>query len=193
MKAEDNALVLDYLPRGRSSDYKTEPLAQLLGTEFFTLLEVVPKARVELKPLEEVYVGKDERPKIDYIKKRISYKELTNNALNELESAIKKIVLMHEPRFVQFFNTSKPITLKRHQLELLPGMGKKHMLDVLSEREKKPFESFQDIKQRVHGLQDPAVCIVKRVMEELEGIDVKFYLFARPPFQEKPFFHKKRF
>ena len=58
MKVEEKTLVLDFLPRGRSQDFKTEPLAQLIGMEYFTLLEVVPKAGVELKALEEVYVGK---------------------------------------------------------------------------------------------------------------------------------------
>src|SRR3989344_4006902 len=85
MKVEEQAIVLDFLPRGRSSDYKTEPLAQLIGKEHFTLLEVVTKQGVELKALDDVYVGKDQRAQIDFIKRRISYKDLTNNSLSELE------------------------------------------------------------------------------------------------------------
>src|SRR3989344_7188556 len=119
MKVEKKAIALDFLPRGRSSDYKTEPLAQLIGTEFFTLLEVVTRAGIEPKALEEVYVGKDDRPAVDYIKRRIAHKDLTNNSMNELNKAIEKIVLSNEKRFVGFFNASMGITLKRHQLELL--------------------------------------------------------------------------
>ena len=43
MKAEDYVVVLDFLPRGKGSSFKAEPLAQVLGLEYFTLLEVVPK------------------------------------------------------------------------------------------------------------------------------------------------------
>ena len=187
MKVEEKALVLDFLPRGRSSDYKTEPLAQLLGKEFFTLLEVVARAGIELKFLDEVYVGKDDRPAIDYIKRRIAHKDLTNNSLNELDRAIEKIIAENEARFVEFYNTSRSITIKRHQLELLSGMGKKHMLQVLAEREKKPFASFKDLRERVSGLPDPVKSIVGRIIEELETDDGKHYIFVRPPSKEREF------
>ncbi len=187
MKVEEKALVLDFLPRGRSSDFKTEPVAQVIGNEFFTLLEVVPKQGIELKALEEVYVGKEERQHIDHIKKRISYRELTNNSLAELEKAVEKIVEEGELRFVGFYNDSRSITIKRHQLELLSGMGKKHLMQVLSEREKGPFTSFEDIRQRVHGIPDPLHSVVRRVVNELEGEDVKHFVFVRPPSQEREF------
>src|SRR3989344_2219655 len=167
MKVEENVLVLDFLPRGRSSDYKTEPLAQLLGKEYFTLLEVVTKPGIELKSLETVYVGKDERPAVEFIKKRIQYKDLTNNSLTELEKAVEKIILESEKKFVDFYNLSKSITIKRHQIELLPGMGKKHMLQIISEREKGQFTTFKEMRERVHGMPDPIAAIVRRVAEEL--------------------------
>jgi len=193
MKTEDKALVLDFLPLGRSSDYKTEPIAQLLGKDFFTLLEVIPKQGIELKALDEVYVGKDERPVIEFIKRRISHKELTNNSLTELEKAVETIVLEDEKRFVEFYNISRSITLKRHQIELLPGMGKKHMLQILSTREKGLFTSFKDMKERVFGIPDPVAAIVKRVIEELEdGPEMKHYLFVRPPSQEREFRPRRR-
>ncbi|VVB99465.1 Uncharacterised protein [uncultured archaeon] len=186
---EEKALVLDYMARGRSSDIKTEPMAQLIGKAAFTLLEVVPRPGVEFKSLDEVYVGKDERPQIDHIKKRLDYKGLTNNSLNELEGAIQKIVLSDEAKYIAFYNTSRSISLKMHQIELLPGMGKKHMLQLLGEREKMPFTSFEEMKKRLHPFPDPVAAIVKRVAEELEGKDQKFYLFTRPPSQEKEFRH----
>ena len=193
MKVEEKALVIDYMARGRSSDFKTEPLAQLIGTEFFTLLEVVPKSNVELKVLEEVYVGKGDRDKIEFIKKRISFKNLTNTSLSDVENAIEAIIKNNEPKFVSFFNDSRSITLKRHQIELLPGMGKKHMLQLIKEREKEPFKSFEDIKTRVHSVPDPIRAMVKRIMEELEGQDIKYYLFVRPPSQEKEFHQRRRY
>ncbi len=188
MPNEERALVLDYLPKGKPDSYKSEPIAQLLGEQFFTLLEVVPKG--ELKVLESVYVGKEERDKIDYIKRRINSDELTSTASAELEKAIEKIVEENTKRFLDFYNTAGPITIRRHQLELLPGFGKKHMQDIIKERRKKPFESFEDLNKRVHLLPDPFKAIVKRIETELREQNLNHYLFARPPVKEKKFFRR---
>lgn len=189
MPNEEQALVLDYLPKGRANSFKPEPLAIVLGKQFFSLLEVVPKA--ELKAMETVYVGKEERDKVEFIKRRINFDQLTSTAIAELEKAIEKIVLDDPQPFVDFFNNSRPITLRRHQLQLLPGMGKKHMEGVLKEREKKPFESLKDISERVKLLPDPLKILVKRIMLELEDETLNHYLFARPPVKERRF--EKRF
>ncbi|HIH08857.1 MAG: DUF655 domain-containing protein [Candidatus Diapherotrites archaeon] len=187
VKVEEYALVLDFLPRGKSSSYKSEPIAQVLGTEYFTLLEVVPKEGVTFKAGEKVYVGKEERDKIDFIKKRISFSELTANSSAEIEKMIEKLVLEQAEKFVGFFNNAQSISLKRHQLELLPGLGKKHMVEILGEREKQQFKSFDDIEKRVHLMPNPVRLVVKRIMEELEGDLDKHFLFVRPPAVEKPF------
>ena len=112
---------------------------------------------------------------------------------SEKLNLIKKIVKENEKKFVDFYNQSRSITIKRHQIELLPGMGKKHMLQIIQEREKNPFESFESLKQRVKSVPDPVHSIVKRIVEELEGIDVKYYLFVRPPSREKEFRPRRRF
>ena len=59
--------------------------------------------------------------------------------------------------------------MRMHQLELLPGFGKKHMWEVLEARKEKPFENFDDLKKRVKLLPDPKVVVIKRIMMELEG------------------------
>jgi putative nucleotide binding protein len=188
---EEKALVLDFLPNGKSSSFKSEPLAIVMGTSFFTLLEVIPKPGVELKLMEEVYIGRESREKIDHIKQRITYENLTNNAKSELEKAVEKIVEINEKRFVQFFNASGSISLKRHQLELLPGVGKQHLEDILRERATKPFESFKDIESRVKFLTAPLAIFRRHIISELEG-DQKHYLFVRPP-QIEDEFKRKRF
>lgn len=185
MPNEEFAVVLDYLPRGKASSFKTEPLALVLGTEFFSLLEVIPTR--ELKVLETVYIGKERRTDVSLIKRRISFKELTASAQGELEKAVEKVVLDKEPRFVQFFNASQAITIKRHQLELLPGIGKKHVFTVLDERHKKPFESYVDIEQRISGLPSISKSLVRRILMELEDENEKHLLFCRPPPKEKTF------
>ena len=191
MKAEENAIVLDFLAHGKSSGYKAEPLAQVLGLEYFTLLEVVPKEGVALKAGDKIYAGKEERDKVSYIKKRISYNELTNNSIAEIDKALEKIIKENEAKFVDFFNTSRPITIKRHQLELLPGLGKKHMLEIVKQRELQKFESFQDLEKRIHLMPNPVHIVTKRIIEELEGKEDRHFLFVRPP-SKKPFDFSER-
>ena len=68
--------------------------------------------------------------------------------------------------------------MRMHTLELLPGLGKKHMWVILEERQIKPFESFQDIKERVKLLPDPKMSIIKRIIKELEGNE-KYRIFTK--------------
>ncbi|VVB74195.1 Uncharacterised protein [uncultured archaeon] len=193
MTAEEHALVLDYMPTGKPSASKTEAVAQVIGKDFFTLLEVTPKAGIHLNVGEEIYVGKDERPKVELVKGRIMYKDLTSNSLSELEDVIGKIIESKKDKFLAFFNTSRAISLRRHQLELLPGMGKKHMLLILDERDKKPFASLEEIPIRVKGTPEPVKMLVKRVIGELEGSEDKHYLFVRPPAEPRPQQFSRRF
>jgi putative nucleotide binding protein len=43
--------------------------------------------------------------------------------------------------------------------------------EIISARKKKPFESFEDLQNRVSMLPDPRKMIVKRIIKELEGAD----------------------
>ncbi|MEW6295714.1 MAG: DUF655 domain-containing protein [Candidatus Diapherotrites archaeon] len=194
MPNEEYAIVLDYLPTGKSDSYKSDPVAQVIGKEHLTLLEIIPKT--QLKSGEIIYIGKEERDKVQYTKRRISFFDLTSNSLSELNKAVEKIVLDNEKQFIEFFNKAGPITIRMHQLELLPGLGKKHMFNILEERRNKPFESYSDIEKRVHLMPDPVKTIIKRIMIELEDEKQKHYLFARPPSkheEEERFRYKRKY
>jgi putative nucleotide binding protein len=177
---DENVIVLDFLPRGHASG-RQEPLAEVIGDKYFSLLEVVVRRDVELKPGDKVYIGESKRDKIDHIKRRIPVNELSSYAKSELPFVVEKLVKENEPRFVNFFNTAQPISTRYHQLELIPGIGKKHLWDIIDERKKSPFTSFDDIKKRIKLMPDPANAIIKRVMEELENEDVRFRLFVAGP------------
>jgi len=183
-KYEDRGIVLDFLPQGKADDprpiHLREQLAQVLGDTFFTLLEVVPKEGVTLTPHELVAIGKEQRDKVDRVKHRVSYTELSAAAKAELPSAVEKLINESPDRFLDFFNRAPPITTRFHQLELLPGIGKKLMWAIIEERKKGPFKSFQDLEKRVKGLPDAKKMIAKRVVMELEGVD-KYRAFVRPP------------
>jgi putative nucleotide binding protein len=194
MTAEENGIVLDYMPTGKPSAVRTEPMAQIIGKDYFTLLEVVPKKGIALSVGEEVYIGKDERAKVELVKGRISFKDLTSSSISEIEGTITDLIEANKEKYLNFYNTARGISLKRHQLELLPGMGKKHMLDLLDQREKGKFTSFEDIIAKVKGVPDPMKAIVKRIMEELEDPEDKHFIFVRPPSApKKQFYPRKRY
>jgi putative nucleotide binding protein len=177
---EEYAYVLDYLPTGyinieHGKIREGQPVAQVIGEKAFTLLEVIPKE--DLMLYERVFIGKGQRDKILMINRKLRYDDLTATAKAELPYVLEEIVKKNEQRFVKFFNVAPPITNRLHSLELLPGIGKKHMWDILEERRKKPFENFEDLKHRVKGLPDPCKMIAKRILEELEGRD-RYRLFV---------------
>jgi len=179
---EEYAYVIDYLPYGRPSarpSYRAGALVQVVGEEFFTLLEAIVREGLIIKPYERVYVGKDSREVITYIIGRIGYDELTSTAKMELPMVIEKIVLSKEPWFINFFNTTQAITPRMHALELVPGIGKKYMWQIINERERIPFKNFDDLQQRAN-IPSPAKLVAKRILEELSG-ESKYRLFTRPP------------
>lgn len=178
---EENAIILDFLPNGYPFDerpmYMKTPVAQALGKEHFILLELVPKKGIHLQLYEEVYIGDGKRDKVHHIAGKIQLSKLTRTAKSELEFAIKDMVNKNEKKFVEFFNSARPLSTRMHQIELLPGVGKKHMWEIINAREEKPFESFEDLKKRVKLIPDPEKLIIKRIIQELEGTE-KHKLFV---------------
>ncbi len=181
---EEYGWVVDYLPEGRSDEREREPLSQIVGEKFFTLLEIIPKEGTTLSIEQRIYIGKEDREEVDHIKRRISYDELTNSAKNELPTVLKKIIHSREEDFVRFFNKCGPVSIRLHQLELLPGVGKKHLKEILERREEKEFQSFEDIKERVTLLPDPVNILVLRIEEEVQEAS-KYNLFVKPPFKRR--------
>jgi putative nucleotide binding protein len=176
---EEQAIVLDYLEHGYPFEQGTmkSPIAQALGASHLTLLELVPKKGTFLQPSQEVYIGEGKRDQIHHIKGRIPMDKLTATGKNTLPHAILEVVNRDEMKFVAFFNKAQPLTMRMHQLELLPGLGKKHMWEVINARKAKPFESFEDLKNRVKLLPDPKQAVVKRILAELSGSE-KWKIFV---------------
>ena len=170
---EEVAIVLDFLPHGYSSDtrplHRKNPVVQALGKEKFTLLELVPKKGIFIQPHEEVYIGDGKREKIHHIVGKLAIEKLTSTGNSELGYIVAELVHDNQGKFVEFFNNAQPLTTRMHQLELIPGLGKKHMWEILDSRKEKPFESFEDLKKRVKLLPDPEKAIVKRIIAEIEG------------------------
>jgi putative nucleotide binding protein len=179
--APTTAVVIDFLPRGRPEDdrpqYQKSPVAFAVGEEDFRLVEIALTDdagvnigdRVEIDPPgENVKTLRD-----------VAYDALSSTAESELEYAVNEIIDGDERRFVDFYNDAQPITTRLHVLNLLPGIGKKLRNNVLDERKRKPFESFEEIEERVSGLHKPREVLVERILEEIREDDLKYRIFAR--------------
>ena len=193
-KKEQYAVVLDYLSRGYvksdMSKFGGKPIAQAIGTEQFTLLELAPKNGVDLEIQDTVYIGKGKRDKIYRVLGKLDFENLTATSRIELDYAIRDIVEANEEKFVDFFNNTGSVSTRLHSLELIPGIGKKYMWDLINAREEKPFESFEDISERIPTLTDPAGMIVNRVKQELDTNTIrrgknKYYIFTQAPRKPK--------
>ncbi len=160
---------------------KKEPIVYAIGESEFKLFILVPKPQAVFGVGDKVYIGKEtaekKRDVIDHVKNRIGYGELTNNALAELEFAVTAIVKANEPRFLRFFNEAQGISVRKHLLEEIPGLGKKSVEELLRGREKEKFTSFADLTERAK-VKVPEKLIARRIVEEIEVPDLKRYLFV---------------
>lgn len=177
MEKEEYAIILDYLQNGYPLEGKMMPIAQAVGKINLTLLELVPRRGVTIETGEEVYIGDGKRDKIYYILGRLKREKLTETAKNQLQEFIARLVKENGKKFLDFFNKAEAINKRMHQIELLPGMGKKHMKEILEKRQEKEFESFEDIKKRIPNIPDPEKAIQKRIFEELTNME-RYNLFA---------------
>ena len=177
MAKEEYAIVLEYLPNGYPLEKKMLPIAQAIGEKNFTLLELVPRRGITLEIGEKVYIGNDKREKISYILGRLKREKITEAAKNQMEEIVPTLLKDSEEKFIEFFNKSDPINKRLHQIELIPGLGKKHMQEIIKQREEKPFVSFEDMKKRVQNLPDPEKAVEKRIIQELVNME-RYNLFV---------------
>jgi len=178
MKKEEHAIVLDYLPNGYPLEGKLIPVAQAIGETGLVLLELVPRKDATLEVGEKVYIGEGKRDQIHYILGRLKKEKITESAKEELEKFVEKHVKENAQIFLDFFNESFPINKRVHQIELLPGLGKKYMKEILKQREEKEFISFDDIRKRVQNLPFPEKAVEKRIMLELTSTE-RYNLFTQ--------------
>ena len=181
-KYENIAYVLDFLPEGYPSDprsrHQREPIIQAIGESFFTLLELSVKRNQSLQLFDPIKIGRGEREVVNHVKRRLKTSDLTFTAKSELPNVIKTILDERESEIIEFFNSAVPITPRMHQLELLPGIGKKNMWRIIEERKKAPFVDYSALSKRC-GISDLPKKILDRILTELEGNE-KYHLFTRP-------------
>ncbi len=178
-KYEESAYVLDFLPRGKSVVIKGRegPMVQAIGEDRLTLLELLGMENQDFEIGEKVKIGKEGREKIISVLGKLTYEELTPESKSSLPTVVEKLVKENGAKYVAYFNDLQPLTPRLHGLELIPGIGKTFMKEIVDMREKQPFMSFDDVQKRV-GLREPAKMIAKRIVEELSG-DSRVSIFVK--------------
>ncbi len=113
------------------------------------------------------------------MKRRVgSIDDMTSFAAGELEPVVECIVKNNQDRFIRFFNTAQPISLKKHMLEELPGLGKKGAEAILGERAKETFKDFEDLNTRVPQLKGAEKLVTERIILEIKDQERRRYLFV---------------
>lgn len=181
--SREYGVILDFLPHGRSDadepQYRRSPVVYAVAEETFSLYELTVEDDADISIDDRVQI----RPSFaDGLNRgrEVDYADLSDGARSELDYVIEEIVEADEKRFVDFFNEAQPVSLRLHQLNLLPGIGDKLRDNILDARKRGPFDTFEELEERVSGLHDPKGIIIDRIFQELtEAEDLKYSLFVR--------------
>lgn len=176
-------VILDILLHGHPEEDKPSwskiPVAQVLTFPDYVLYEVKVNRDSDIKVQEKnAYEEFIRQNKLRDVLKKIDYDDLTNTSKALIQPILEKEVLNYEDEFIAFFNNSTSITPRMHALKLLPGIGQKHMWEILGERGRQKFVNFQDIADRT-SISNPAKLIAQRIIKELQREGVKYYLFSK--------------
>jgi putative nucleotide binding protein len=176
---EEFAVVLDFLAHGNSGGrFGGSPVAYAVSIDDFVLYELELSADADISILDRVRIRPDFESGIErgHV---VDYEDLSDGARSELDYVVEDVVDENEQRFVDFYNDAQPISLRLHQLNLLPGIGDKLRDNILDERKRHgPFDSFEDVEDRVSGLHRPREVIVERILEEMQEDDLKYQNFV---------------
>ena len=178
-KYEEYAYVLDFNPRGKSSTVRGREgiIITAIGEDRLTLLEILGASNSTFEVGERIYIGKEGRTKVQSVLGKLIYEHISSSVQSELQTVVENIVTTNESKFVEYLNNAQPLTPRIHALELIPGIGKTYMKMMLEEREKKKFESYQDLQERI-GFKEPIKHISERILDEITG-ESRMNLFVK--------------
>lgn len=178
-KYEEYAYVLDFNARGKSTTVRGREgiIITGIGEDRLTLLEILGTPNSAFEVGEKIFIGKEGRTKVLSVLGKMNYDKISSSAQTELPGVVEKIVKENEKKFINYLNNAQPLTPRIHALELIPGIGKTYMKAMLEERDKKKFESFADLQERI-GLKEPIKQISKRIIEEVTG-ETRMNLFVK--------------
>jgi len=178
-KYEEYAYTLDCKSRTKSTTVRgrTGIMVVALGEERLTLLEILGIENSTFDVGERIYIGKEGRTKVQSVLGKMDYVKISGSAKDEIPTVVESIVTKNEAKFVDYINNAQPLTPRIHALELIPGIGKTYLSVIIKEREKVPFESFNDMEKRA-GLKEPRKHLSQRIIEEISG-ETRMNIFVK--------------
>ena len=178
-KYEEYAYVLDFKSRSKSVTVRgrTGVIVVAIGEERLTLLEILGMENTIFEVGERIYIGKEGRSKVQSVLGKITYEKISITIQNEIPAIVELIVTENEKRFVDYLNNAQPLSPRVHALELIPGIGKTYLNVLIQEREKKQFESYDDIETRTR-FKEPIKHLTKRILEEISG-ETRINIFVK--------------
>ncbi len=182
IKNQREVVILDLLPHGhienQQPSWKQKPVAQVLTFPDFVLYDVAYNRDSEIKVQQkDTYEKFRNKNKLGKVLDKINYEDLTNTSKALIQPILEKEIMNYEGLFVNFFNKSTSITPRLHALKLIPGIGQKHMWEIIEARDRQEFVTFKDISDRT-SISKPAKQIALRIIKELQR-DVKYYIFSK--------------
>ena len=148
-----------------------------LGEERLTLLEILGAEDSIFDIGEKIYIGKEGRTKVQSVLGKLDYKQISGSSQSEIDNVVKTIVTNNEERFVDYINNARPLTPRKHSLELIPGIGKTYLKLIIEQINKQKFLNYKDMEERA-GLKEPVNHLSKRIIEEISG-ETQFRLFVK--------------
>jgi putative nucleotide binding protein len=156
--AEEQVRTLTECPPNR--DEKESLYVQTVGESRFALLELALAYSADLSPDDRVAIESEDSLGVH---RRLTYQTLAQAAQDRLEKTIGDIITANEQRFIDFYNNAQPIGLRKHQLDVLAGIGDTRREAIIDERRREPFADSVDLEARVDSLPDPQTLLVERV------------------------------
>ena len=120
--------ILDRLKHGGIDREKHgwNPICQVILEKTFELFELEYEKGADFKLQDRMeIIGRE--GVLGKVSRRLQYSDLTQTAAEMLEPVLIKIIEDNEQKYIDWINKAGPITIRRHYLELLPGVGKKLM------------------------------------------------------------------
>ena len=144
----------------------------------FKIFDMQPVAGAAINIGDKCYIGKEteDRTQIDHVRARVNYSDLTHTAQSELSFVLDEIVKDNEEKFIQFYNHAGPISRRYHSLELIPGLGKKTMNLIVSNR---PYKTFKEMEEKISSFRNPEKYLSQRIENEIRETDQKYRLFVK--------------
>jgi len=153
-------------------------LAYAVSVDRFTLYELNLSEDADISILDRVKI----RPDFEEGIKRgreVDYGDLSDGARSELDYVVEDIVDEDEQRFVDFYNEAQPISLRLHQLNLLPGIGDKLRDNILDERKRSGPSRASRTSRSASTASTAREIIIERILDEMQEDDLKYHNFAR--------------